>query len=120
MPIPVDYGMGPKSSSSSMATIGEAKYRVNVELTSSCKELDEVYNLLEDSYNEMQNLRKALEDDRWMGESKEAFMLLLEAISQFHLLLKDGLAQNKYALDSLDNMVESYLKDSTIASLLEV
>lgn len=117
---PYDYGMSKGNSTASMPTIGEEKYMVSENIYEICDSLDEFYDLMESSYKKMQMLRETITDDVWMGESKEQFMLLLEAISKFHLLLKDSLAQNKYAIDSLDGILDEYFNSSTIVSLLEV
>lgn len=116
---PLDDGMGKNiNSSDTVKTICEEKCVVGNDLSSACEVLNTVYSLMEDSYEEMQKLRSYLEDERWMGQSKEAFLVLLELISEFHSQLKEAIKENNVAMDWLNDNIDEYLRTSSIISLL--
>lgn len=116
---PLDDGMGKNiNSSDTVKTICEEKCVVGNDLSSACEVLNTVYSLMEDSYEEMQKLRAYLEDERWMGQSKEAFLVLLELISEFHSQLKEAIKENNVAMDWLNDNIDEYLRTSSIISLL--
>lgn len=118
---PNNYGMTKDDPVKSMPTVGEEKYMISSNIQQDiCLQLAELYKIMDESYEKAIKLKGTLTDDVWMGESKDQFILLLEAVSKHHELLKKALAQNKYAIDNIDEIVAEHFENSKILSLLEV